>query len=52
MSTDENKEIVLRWRDEIWVKRNVNILDELAAPDYVAHIAGFPEPVRGREAFK
>ena len=52
MSTDENKELVLRWRDEIWVKRNVNILDELAAPDYVGHIAGFPEPVRGREAFK
>jgi len=52
MSVEDNKKLVLRWRDEIWGKRNVNALDDLAAPDYVAHIAGFPGPVRGREAGK
>lgn len=52
MSTEENKALVLRWRDELWNKRNVDALDELAAPDYVGHIAGFSEPVQGREACK
>ena len=43
---------MLRWKDEIWSKRNVNIVDELYAPDYVGHIAGASGPVRGREALK
>ena len=52
MSTEENKQLVLRWRDEIWNKRNVNVIDELHAPDYVGHYAGIPGPIRGREALK
>src|SRR5215831_12709807 len=52
MSTEENKKIVLRWRDEIWNKRNINIIDELHAPDYIGHITGVPGPIRGREALK
>ena len=52
MSTEQNKKLVLRWKDEIWNKRNLNIIDELYAPDYVGHIVGTPGPVRGREAFK
>jgi predicted SnoaL-like aldol condensation-catalyzing enzyme len=52
MSTEENKQVVLHWRDEIWNKRNVNIIDELHAPDYVGHYAGIPGPIRGREALK
>ena len=52
MSIEENKQLVVRWRDELWNKRNVNVLDDLCAPDYVGHIAGVPEPVHGREAFK
>jgi len=52
MSTEHNKQLVLRWKDEIWNKRNVNIVDELYAPDYVGHIVGTPGPVRGREALK
>jgi predicted SnoaL-like aldol condensation-catalyzing enzyme len=50
MSTEENKQLVLRWREELWNNRNLNVLDELCAPDYVGHIAGIPESVRGREA--
>jgi predicted ester cyclase len=53
MSTDESKAIVRRWREEIWNKRNLNIIDELHAPDYVGHYSGVvPEPIRGREALK
>ena len=52
MSTEENKRNVLRWKDEIWNKRNVNIVDELYAPDYVGHIVGASGPARGREALK
>jgi steroid delta-isomerase-like uncharacterized protein len=52
MSTEENKKLVLRWKDEIWNKRNVNIIDELYASDYVGHIVGAAGPVRGREALK
>jgi len=52
MSTEEqNKQVVRRWREER-NKGNWNIIDELHAPDYVGHIAGFPGPVRGREALK
>jgi predicted ester cyclase len=52
MSTEENKKLVLHWKDEIWNQRNVNIIDELYASDYVGHIVGAPGPVRGREALK
>ena len=52
MSTEENKTNVARWREEIWNNRNVSVIDELAAPDYVGHLAGTPEPVRGPEALK
>lgn len=52
MSTEQNKKVVLRWREEIWDKRNVNIIDELHATDYVGHYSGIPGPIRGREALK
>lgn len=52
MSTEQNKEVVRRWKEEIYDKRNVNIIDELHAPDYVGHYAGIPGPIRGREALK
>src|SRR5262245_29324060 len=52
MSTEPNKAIVLRWREELWTKRNVHIIDELHAPDYVGHYSGIPGPIRGREALK
>lgn len=52
MSTEDNKKLVLHWKDEIWTKRNLNIVDELYSPDYVGHIVGAPGPIRGREALK
>jgi predicted ester cyclase len=52
MSTEENKQLVLRWREEAYEKKNLNVIDELHAPDYVGHIVGAPGPIRGREALK
>ena len=52
MSTEQNRQIVRRWKDEIWNRRNVSIVDELYAPEYVGHILGAPGPVRGRDALK
>ncbi len=54
MSPEHNKQLVLHWKEELWNKRNVNIVDELCAPDYVLHMSGLPTPgpVRGREVLK
>jgi predicted ester cyclase len=52
MSTEENTQLVLRWREEAYEKKNLNVIDELHAPDYVGHIVGAPGPIRGREALK
>jgi predicted SnoaL-like aldol condensation-catalyzing enzyme len=52
MSTEENKKIVLRWREER-NKGNWGIIDELHAPDYVGHLSFVPGgAIRGREALK
>jgi predicted ester cyclase len=52
MSSEENKRLVLRWKEELWDKSNLNIVDELCAPEYVGHMVFTPEPVRGPEPFK
>ncbi len=52
MSTEENKVLVLRWRNEVWSanKHNLDLIDELYAPDCVVYESGTAH--RGREAFK
>ena len=37
MSAEENKAIVKRWNDEIWNKRNVDIINELGDVNYISH---------------
>jgi predicted SnoaL-like aldol condensation-catalyzing enzyme len=52
MSREQNKKVVLRWREER-NKGNWNIIDELHAPDYVGHMSFVPGgAIRGREALK
>src|SRR5262249_39965480 len=53
MSTEVNKQLVLRWKTERNAG-NVHVADELCAPDIVFHMSGLPTPgpVRGLEAFK
>ncbi len=52
MSTEENKKLVLRWREEVWSrnKHNLNLIDQLYSPDCIVYETGAPH--RGREAFK
>ncbi|HEV2457475.1 MAG TPA: ester cyclase, partial [Ktedonobacterales bacterium] len=52
MSIEQNKVVVLRRREQIWDKKNVDIIDELHAPDYIGHYSGILGPIRGRDALK
>ena len=45
MSVEENKAIVRRYLDEAWNKKNVNILDELMAPNYARYLPGQDKPL-------
>jgi predicted ester cyclase len=48
VSTDQNKELVIRWLEER-NKGNWDRINELFAPEYVCHLASDPDPVRGRD---
>ena len=37
MSTEDNKAAIRRGIEEVWNQKNVAIVDEIAAPDYVSH---------------
>jgi steroid delta-isomerase-like uncharacterized protein len=37
MAADENKQVVLRFYEELWNRGNLDAADELVAPDYVRH---------------
>src|SRR6187200_113801 len=52
MSPEENKAVVLRLLDELFVRRNASIFDEIASPDLDFYLAGYAEPFRGIEAVK
>jgi steroid delta-isomerase-like uncharacterized protein len=47
-----NKEIVLRWAEEVLNQGKVDVVDELFAEDFVWHMPFSPEPLRGPEAMK
>jgi steroid delta-isomerase-like uncharacterized protein len=50
----DNKALVRRWFEEVWNKGRVEAIDELFAPDGIAHgLAGADgAPLRGPEGFK
>ena len=43
MSTEENKAIIRRAVEETWHKRNLDVIDELYATDFVNHDSGAPD---------
>jgi steroid delta-isomerase-like uncharacterized protein len=45
MSVEENKAIVRRYLEEAWIKGNLNILDELMAPNYARYLPGQATPL-------
>ncbi|HEV8194651.1 MAG TPA: nuclear transport factor 2 family protein, partial [Ktedonobacterales bacterium] len=52
MSTEENKAAERRWYEEVWGKHNLDVVDELVAPDVVEHNPLFPGQGEGREGYK
>jgi ketosteroid isomerase-like protein len=51
MSTEENKALFSRLLDEL-NRGNLEIVDQVVAPDALMIAPHLPEPVRGRQAFK
>ena len=49
---ETNKALVQRNFEVIWSQCNLDVADEILAPEYVGHIAALPDVVRGIEAFK
>ncbi len=52
MSAEENKALARRVIEEMFNKGNLDVADELLAPDYVDHDPAMPEDIRGPEGFK
>ncbi|MBW2268456.1 MAG: nuclear transport factor 2 family protein [Deltaproteobacteria bacterium] len=40
MSAEVSKAVMRRWYDEMWSKKNTDLIPELAGPDYVRHEPG------------
>src|SRR5215208_2186107 len=49
--SEENKAIARRWAD-IWNQGNLDLVDEIYAPDYVNHDLTMPDDVRGVEGVR
>ena len=52
MSTEDNKAAERRFYAEVWAKHNLDVVDELVAPDVVEHNPLFPGQEPGREGFR
>ena len=51
MKAEENKGIVRRFWG-VWEEGNIDLVDELVAPDYVNHSPGIPGQPEGPERIK
>jgi steroid delta-isomerase-like uncharacterized protein len=52
MSTEDNKALVRRSFEEAWNTGNVDVFEEVIAPDYVLHDPSVPEDVVGIDGIK
>ena len=52
MSAEENKALSRRVMTELFNEGNLDVADELLAPDYVDHDPASPQEMRGPEGFK
>lgn len=48
----DNAAKTTRYYDELWSKRNYDVIEDWIAPDFVGHYTSQPEPVRGVEGFR
>jgi hypothetical protein len=49
LSGEEAKAVLRRWYDEMWSKKNFDLIPELAGPDYVRHDMGGSRSVTAEE---
>ena len=52
MAAQENKALTRRVLEEIFTEGNLDLADDLIAPDFVDHDSAMPEEVHGIEGFK
>lgn len=52
MSAEENRALIQRFVEEAFNRGNLDVVDEIYAPVYVAHTAGFHEQTPGPEGVK
>jgi steroid delta-isomerase-like uncharacterized protein len=52
VAADENKRLIRRFYQEVWDRGNLDVCDEVFAPDYVRHDFRTTEPVAGPEGQK
>ena len=52
MSLEGNRALIQRFVEETFNRGNLDIVDEIYAPDYVGHTAGSPEQTLGPEDVK
>jgi hypothetical protein len=43
VSAEENKALVLRFLEEVWNRRNLDVIDECIAPEFVQHDPPLPK---------
>ena len=49
---NENKQLIIRYFDEVWNNGKLDVLDEIIAPTYINHNPGSPNPIPGPEGLK
>lgn len=52
MNAERNKVVVRRLYEDFFSRGRLDVADEIFAPDYVNHEAGWPEPVRGPDGMR
>ena len=52
MSVEENRALIQRFVEEVFNRGNLDVVDDIYAPDYVGHTAGSPEQTLGPEGVK
>jgi len=52
MSMEDNKAVLGRYVEEVWIRGNLAAVDDYITSDYVRHDPGLPMPIRGPEGVR
>ena len=52
MSSEETRAFFLRWNEEVWNRKRLDLVDELVSDYYYRHDPSVPHEVRGRDGLK